>query len=78
MYLRYSQTLVTFAEAFANGFVLEKRTHLGGVLTDRMQGGMAKDRRSQTAATGGGAKERVLKTCVSAKRTHRFLVKKLL
>ena len=27
MYLRYSQTLVTFAEAFANGFVLEKRTH---------------------------------------------------
>jgi hypothetical protein len=27
MYFRYSQVLRTFAEAFANGFVLEKRTH---------------------------------------------------
>ena len=28
MYFRYSQALMTFEEAFANGFVLEKRTHL--------------------------------------------------
>ena len=28
MYFRYSQALMTFADAFANGFVLEKRTHL--------------------------------------------------
>jgi hypothetical protein len=99
MYLRYSQTLVTFAEAFANGFVLEKRTHFvrlrdsygatrltrRGVCASRMQGGMLKDRRFATQARRGrvfgsdrryrgGAKERVLKTCVSTKRIHRFLV----
>ena len=29
MYFRYSQALMIFAAGFANGFVLEKRTHFG-------------------------------------------------
>ena len=32
MYFRYSQILMTFTEAFANGFVLEERTHFGQAL----------------------------------------------
>jgi len=31
IYSRYSQALMSFAEGFANGFVLEKRTHLAGL-----------------------------------------------
>jgi len=31
MYHFYLQRLVSFALTFANGFVLEKRTHFGGV-----------------------------------------------
>ena len=31
LYRAYSQKLMNFAGAFANGFVLEKRTHFGGV-----------------------------------------------
>ena len=65
MYPTYAEQFMKFAVGFANGFVLEKRTHFGGVAESRRTGGTTREGRPHHY------KRRPL--YVSAKRTHRFL-----